>query len=235
MKKIFVFISVVFVFSMGVQAQSWKNVLGQVANKVSEEVAATEGADGVLANVLGDLIGNSVPFSKSLIEGTWNYEGMACVLESEDALSDMGGTAVTSKVEETLDGYLAKVGVKEGVCSFTFMANDSCCLTVNGRDLKGTYELNAEEKTVNFSFLRNKLNMKSYISYNVKDINVVFETDKLLSLIKNVSSTVSDKKSSLGSLSSSSSKLGTATTALSAMSGLLDNYDGMMLGMRLKK
>lgn len=233
MKKIFVFVSLFIAFAVTIQAQSWKNVLGKVANKVSEEVSDADG--GVVANVLGTLIGNSVPFSKALMEGTWNYEGVACVLESEKALADIGGAAVASKVEGTLDGYLSKVGVKEGACAFTFMENDSCYLTVNGRDIHGTYKLDAEEKIIDFCFLRDKLKMKSYLSYNVKDINIVFEADKLLALVKNVASAASDKTSSLGSLSSSSTKSGAAGAALSAMSGLLKNYDGMMLGMKLKK
>lgn len=233
MKKYIILISLFAAFTVNVQAQSWKDLLGKVANKVTEEVADTDG--GIISNVLGSLIGNSVPFSKALIEGTWNYEGAACVLESEDALSDIGGTVATAKIEEKLDEYLAKAGVKSGACTFTFMENDSCCLAVNGREILGKYDLNTEEKTIDFSFLRDKLKMKSYLSYNVTDINIVFEADKLLNLIKNVTSSVSGKTSALSSLSSSSTKLGTASAALNSVSALLQNYDGMRLGMKLKK
>lgn len=233
MKKYILVISLFVAFAANVQAQSWKDLLGKVANKVTEEVAGTE--SNIVTNILGDIIGNSVPFSKSLIEGTWNYEGTACVLESDEALADIGGTVATSKIEETLDGYLVKAGVKPGMCTFTFMENDSCYMTLNGRDIKGTYELNAEEKIIDFSFLRDKLKMKSYLSYNVTDINIVFEADKLLTLVKNVTSTVSGKTSSLGSLTSASSKLSTAGAALNTASTLLENYDGMMLGVKMKK
>lgn len=233
MKKLFIFVALLFAFAMNGQAQAWKDMLGKVANKVAEEVSGTD--NSLVANVLGNIIGNSIPFSKALIEGTWNYEGTACVLESEDALSDIGGTVATSKIEEKLDGYLAKAGVKVGACSFTFMENDSCYMTVNGRDIRGTYKLDVEEKIIDFSFLHDKLKMKSYLSYNVKDINIVFEADKLLSLVKNVTSSVSGKTSSLGALSSSSSKLSTATAALNTASALLENYDGMMLGVKMNK
>ena len=236
MKKTTLVIVLFVAIAMNVQAQSWKNVLGQVANKVTEEVAKTESQE-VVTNILGTLIGNSVPFSKSLIEGTWNYEGTACVLESENALSNIGGTVVTSGIEDKLDGYLSKVGVSKGACSLTFLANDSCYFSVGGREIGGTYKLNAEEKIIDFSFLRNKLNMKSYLSYNVTDINVVFEADKFLALIKNAASAVSSKTSSASSLmsSSSSSKLSSAGTTLQAISTMLEGYDGMMLGMKLTK
>lgn len=235
MKKYILIISLFFAFAMNSNAQSWKSMLGKVANKVTEEVASNEKVgDNILTNVLGNLIGQSVPFSKALIEGTWNYEGVACVLESENALSDIGGTVVTSQIEEKLDGYLAKLGIKESTCSFTFMENDSCSFTVNGRDIKGVYKLDEKEKKIDFSFLRGNLNMHSFLSYNVKDINIVFEADKLLELVKKVSSTVSDNTSALSGIASSSKLSGVGAT-LSTMSGLLENYDGMMLGMKLKK
>ncbi|MBO7230737.1 MAG: DUF4923 family protein [Bacteroidaceae bacterium] len=239
MKKLILVIALFMSFAMNGQAQAWKNVLGKVANKVVEEVAdeVVDTDNSLVSNVLGTLIGNSLTFSKSVLVGTWNYEGAACVLESENALADIGGSVATSKIEETLDGYLAKVGVKSGACSFTFMENDSCCFTVNGRDIRGTYKLDVEEKRIDFSFLREKLNMKSYVSYNVTDVNLVFDADKLLDLIKNVTSSVSDKTSTLSSISSASSstKLSTATATLNTVSTLVANYDGMMLGMKLKK
>ena len=234
MKKILLVIALFVSFSINTQAQSWKDLLGKVANKVTEEVANTD-TQSVVYNVLGSLIGNSVPFSKSLIEGTWNYEGTACVLESENALSEIGGSVATAKIEEKLDGYLSKVGVSEGSCSLTFLANDSCYFSVGGRKVGGVYKLNEEEKIIDFSFLRDKLNMKSYLSYNVTNINVVFDVDKLLNLIKNVTSTVSSKTSSVGNLVSSSSKLSSAGASLENISALLEGYDGMMLGMKLTK
>ena len=232
-KYIFVF-AIFFAFAMNGQAQSWKDVLGKVVNKVAEDVSDKAG-DNVISNVLGNIIGNSVPFSKALIEGTWIYEGTACVLESENALSDIGGTVVTSQVEEKLDGYLAKVGVKPGTCSFTFFESDTCVFSLNGYELQGTYELDVEEKIIHFNFLRDNLKMKSYLSYNVTDINIVFDADKLLNLLKKVTSKTksSEKKSSL--FGSKSSALSTASASLNTISTLLDNYDGMMLGMKLKK
>ena len=236
MRKIVLALVLFAAFSVNGQAQSWKNLLGKVANKVTEEVVNTD-TQNVVTNILGTLIGNSVPFSKALIEGAWNYQGTACVLESENALSEIGGTVATAKIEEKLDGYFNKIGISKGTCTLTFLPNDSCYFAVNGRKVGGTYKLNEEEKIIDFSFLHNKLNMKSYLSYNVTDIDVVFDVDKLLDLIKNATSTVSSKTSTVGSLmsSSSSSKLSTAGATLETISTLLEGYDGMMLGMKLSK
>ena len=225
-------------FALNGQAQAWKDLLGKAAGKVTEKVAESGKSGGVVSNILGSIIGNSIPFSKSLIEGTWDYDGFACVLESESALSNIGGTVVTSQIEDKLDGYLSKVGISKGSCKLTFFPNDSCCFSVNERELSGTYKLNAEEKIIDFSFLRGKLEMKSYLSYNVSSIDVVFDADKLLELIKNVTSAVSDKTASINTLlssSSSSSKLNTTGAALDAVSAVLSAYEGMMLGMTLTK
>lgn len=230
MKKIVLLCALVFAFSAGAGAQSWKNMLGKVVNKVTDGASSDD--TGILGNVLGTLLGNSVPLSNELIEGTWNYEGVACVLESENALTDIGGNVVTTKLEEKLDKYLGKVGVKKGTCTFTFSANDSCVFAFKGHEIPGTYKINAEEKKIDFSFMYDKLNIKTYVSYNVTDMNIVFDADKLLSLLKSATSVVSEKTSGL---SASSAKVSTAASALSTMSTLLNSYEGMMLGLKLKK
>ena len=89
-----------------------------------------------VTNVLGSLLGNSVTLSKSLIKCTWTYEGASCVLESNDALSKIGGSVATAKIEEKMNTYLAKVGVKNGTCSFTFAENDSCTFKIGTREIK---------------------------------------------------------------------------------------------------
>ena len=85
MKKIFLLSLLLVAFSTDGQAQFLKNLLGKVTNKVTEEVATTD-AGSVVTNVLGTLIGNSVSVTKNVVQGTWSYDGTACVLESENAL-----------------------------------------------------------------------------------------------------------------------------------------------------
>ena len=88
-------------------------------------------------------------------------------------------------IEEKLDGYLAKVGVAPGACTFAFLDNDSCQFTVKGRTINGTYTLNKEDKTVLFNFY-GRLSMTAHVSYDLTNVNLVFDADKLLALIKKV-------------------------------------------------
>ena len=212
------------------------NALNKLSSSKTEETtsAATSAATGAVKNVLSSLIGGSMPVSEATLKGTWNYEGTSCVLESDQALANIGGSVAAGKVEEKIDGYLAKVGVAPGACTFAFLDNDSCQFTVKGRTINGTYTLDSKEKTVLFNFY-GRLSMTAHVSYNL-----VFDADKLLSLIKKVTSTVASKTSAesgsgLGSLLGGSTTASAASGTLSTVSSLLENYTGMMLGMKLKK
>lgn len=231
MKKIFAFLFVVALMcSQGVSAQSGLSGLFGKIFGGDKESSSTE---NTITNVLGSLLGGSVKLSERLLEGTWEYTGTACVLESNEALANIGGTVATAKIEEKLDGYLGRVGVKEGVCSFTFIGNDSCVVKMAGRELGGRYLLDAKEKTIKFTFY-GRLNFSTHVAYNVSSMNIVFNADKLLSLVQTVTSKVSSTAGSMGE-GSTDSRLSTASSTLGTISSLLNNYDGMMLGVKLKK
>lgn len=232
MKKIFAIVAVATLFSVSnVSAQSGlSNLFGKLLGNKTETTENSSTAN-VVSNVLGSLIGNSMPVSAEMLVGTWNYTSIACVLSSDEALANIGGTLGSSKIEETLNGYLAKVGVKEGSCSFVFDNENKCVFKIAGRDLNGTYAFNAEDKKIEFVFY-NKLRMTADVAYNLSTLNIVFNADKLLSLIKSVTSKVSGAS---GENSNLSSLMGTSSSALSTAASLLEKYDGMMLGMKLKK
>ncbi|MBQ8542058.1 MAG: DUF4923 family protein [Bacteroidaceae bacterium] len=240
MKRIFLILAI-FTFTMSASAQ-WTNFLGNALGKLTSSSTTTDDdksqATNALKNVLGSLIGNSIPVSEATLLGDWNYQGVSCVLESDQALANIGGSVAAGTIEEKLDGYLAKVGVVPGACTFTFLDNDSCRFAVNGRAINGTYKLNSQDKTVAFNFY-GRLSMTAHVSYDLANMNLVFDADKLLTLIKKVTSTVASSGSSSGFFSSlfgggASSSSATAST-LSTVSSLLDNYTGMMLGLKLKK
>ena len=229
MKKIVFSLMLMLAVATGASAQSWKDVLGKVATEVASEVSSTE-AGSAVTNVLGALLGNSLTLSIEALEGTCNYEGVACILESENALSNIGGTVVTSTIESKLDEKLTKIGVTPGKCAFTFVGDGTCTINVNGRDLNGKYELNAEEKMIVFTFVYDKLPLKTYVSYEIQNLNIVFKADRLLAFIKNVASYFSNGATGeqLGQLQSVMQTVGT-------IGSLLENYDGMMLGAKLSR
>ena len=79
------------------------------------------------------------------------------------------------------------------------------------------------------------LNMTAHVSYGVQNVNLVFEADRLLELIKKVASMVASGSDSSAADLLTNSNGATTLATLKTMSALLDNYTGMMLGMKLKK
>ena len=230
MKKIFLSLILLFTVSAGVSAQSWKDLIGKAASELAEEASSTA-AGSAVTNILGTILGNSLTLSYEALEGTWSYEGVACVLESEEALSNIGGTLVTATLEEKLDEKLALIGVSKGNCSFTFSKDSTCVINVGGYNLNGKYRLNVEEKVIDFTFMYDKLPLKTYVSYEIQSIDIVFKADRLLSFIKNVASYISNN----GAAGGQQGQLQAAIQAVGAMGTLLENYDSMMLGAKLSK
>ena len=120
MKRIFVALALLLAVTMGASAQSWKDLLGKAAGEVVKNQTSSDGAGSAVVNILGSLLGNSTTLTVDDIAGTWLYQGSACVLESEQALSNIGGTLITSQIEKKFDDYLTKIGAVPGVTSFTF-------------------------------------------------------------------------------------------------------------------
>ena len=205
-------------------------MIGKAASELAEEASSTA-AGCAVTNILGTILGNSLTLSYEALEGTWNYEGVACVLESEEALSNIGGTLVTATLEEKLDEKLALIGVSKGNCSFTFSKDSTCVINVGGYNLNGKYRLNVEEKVIDFTFMYDKLPLKTYVSYEIQSIDIVFKADRLLSFIKNVASYISNN----GAAGGQQGQLQAAIQAVGAMGKLLENYDSMMLGAKLSK
>ena len=225
------------------KAATTTSALSSAAAAISSSAAGSllsGDVSSALKNVLGDLIAECVPLSQESILGAWKYNGISCVLESNEALANIGGSVAAGKIEEKVDGYLAMVGVAPGSCTFTFNKDNTCAFAVNGREVTGTYQLNAEAKTIDFVFY-NYLSMTANVSYDLTELNLVFDAGKLLELTKKVTSLASSNSGSLSSLLGSAQQASAASTAatsaatLSTVSSLLDNYTGMLLGLKLKK
>ena len=215
MRKIAIIVIMATLYISTANAQSF---LSNLFSKLTGSTTTENTTQNTITNVLGSLLGESVTLSKSAIKGTWTYNGASCVLKSDDALAKIGGTVATSKIEEKMNTYLAKIGVKEGSCSFTFAENDSCTFKIGNREIKGTYILDSENKTIQFNFLQNRFTSTAHVSYSVSSLSIVFNADKLFGLIQKVAPTASNYN-----------------TTLSTLTKLLENYNGMMLGVKLKK
>lgn len=69
------------------------NVVSGLSSSASSTTATTT---NTLTNVLSSLLGSTTTLSANSLVGTWNYTGSACVLKSDNALAQLGGTLATS-------------------------------------------------------------------------------------------------------------------------------------------
>lgn len=152
------------------------------------------------------------------VTGTWTYSGTAVKFKSDDLLKSTAATLAASQVEEKLDEYVAKVGVKAGTFSFTFNEDKTFTASVKGKSFNGTYAVSEDFKTMTLQFGRT-FSLKPFtasISATSSQLDLLFDADRLLEL--------------LGKLTASSSN-----STLQTIGTVVNQYDGMQLGLELKK
>ena len=181
-------------FSVQADAQSWKDILSGAVKQVVGDKATTE---------------------TSLI-GTWDYVGPNCQLKGDDLLTNIGGDAAGEEVEKKMAPIYEKAGLN--TIQYTFHEDKTCSYTIKGKKVEGTYEFDAESKTVTIKAGRLKVKTVAHVVTLGSNMSFVFDADKILSVVK----TITGAASSLN-------------TSASTVNKLLEQFDGMMIGFELKK
>ena len=168
-----------------------------------------------LTSVLGALLGSTSTVKQADVVGTWYYSGSDCVFESENLLMQAGGEIAADKIETQIDGYLAKVGIKPGSCSYAFASDGTYTATLGAYNLSGEYEISKDGKTITMTYLNGLGTVTAHVVRNANSISILYEADKLLGMMKKV-------------------PLLSKSSAVSSLTKLLDNYDGLLIGMQMK-
>ena len=170
--------------------------------------------NGIVSGILGSVLNAFTTVNKNTLIGTWGFKGSAFVFESENALANLSSDAMAAQVEAKVDQYLAKLNIKEDACNITFNEDNTCIFEAGNRALNGTYEFNAETKEISLKF--GLISTTAYVVYDAGTINIVYQSDGLLRILK-----------AIGSMKSSGT--------LALLSTLLDQYDGLRIGMAFQK
>lgn len=194
MKKLICIIALLCAVSVQADAQSWKDILSGAVKQVVGDKATTE---------------------TSLI-GTWTYVGPDCQLKGDDLLKNIGGDAAGEEVEKKMAPIYEKTGLN--TIQYTFHEDKTCSYTIKGKKVEGTYEFDAESKTVTIKAGRLKVKTVAHVVTLGSNMSFVFDADKILSVVK----TITGAASSLN-------------TSASTVNKLLEQFDGMMIGFELKK
>ena len=166
-------------------------------------------------NVVESVTGTTLPVD---VKGTWTYSGTAVKFESEDLLKSTAASLAAGQVEDKLDEYVQKVGIKAGTFSFTFNEDQTFVVTVKGKNFNGTYTVSEDYKTMTLQFGKTFATkpFTAAISATSAQLDLLFQADKLLELLEKLTA------------SSNNATLKTVST-------IAGQYDGMQLGLELKK
>ena len=176
----------------------------------------TGGAVSALGSVLTGLLGGSSAVTASDLQGTWTYRKADCVFETQNLLLKAGGEMAATKIESQLESQLSKVGITPGACSFTFNSDGTYAATIGQYNLTGNYTLNTKSNTLTMTYLAGIGRISPKVVKTGATISLLFEGDKLLSMVQKV-----------GKLTSNST--------VNSLSSLINSYDGMLVGMQLSK
>lgn len=189
-------------------------------------------ADGSLTNLLGKLkdsniggiVNNALSSSDvklSDLQGSWTTSGPAVIFRSDDLLEKAGGAAASSIVEEKLAPLYSKLGVDN--TKITFDNNGNFTLSVKGKEIKGTVADNGDGSfgmQLGASKLLEKLgsdkSITVYFQKSMSDLAIAADATKLVNLVEKVAS-LSDK------------------ATITTVANLLESYDQICIGLRMKK
>ena len=194
MKKLVCIIVLLCAVSVQADAQSLKDILAGVAKQVVGDKATTEA---------------------SLI-GTWDYVGPDCQLKGDDILKNIGGEAAGEEVEKKMEAIYAKAGLN--TIQYTFNEDKTCSYTIKGKKVNGTYEFDAEAKTVTIKAGKLGVKTTAHIVTLGSNMSFVFDADKILSVVKTITGVASKLNSSAATINK-----------------LTEQFNGMMIGFELKK
>ena len=194
MKKLVCIIALLCAVSVQGNAQSLKDILSDVAKVIVGDKATTQA---------------------SLI-GTWDYVGPDCQLKGDDILKNIGGETAGEEVEKKMAPIYEKAGLN--TIQYTFNEDKTCSYTIKGKKVEGTYEFDAEAKTVTIKAGKLGIKTTAYIVTLGNNMSFVYDADKILSVVKTITGAASG-----------------LNTSASTVNKLLEQFNGMMVGFELKK
>jgi hypothetical protein len=229
MKKFLIALAALFIVSASAQAQSLSDLLGALkstttsSSSSSSSSSSTQSTASGLSSLLGTLgqtIQNataSSSFSLDDLVGTWKYSSPAVAFSSDDILKSIGGAAASTQIENKLAPYYKKMGMNNVVLTVDSSYNFTMKMKVGS--LSGTISKN-DDGTLAFNFSAFGAytlgSINSIATKSGNQLNLTFDAERLMTLMQTVS------------------KL-TSNSTISTVTSLLQSYDGIYIGYKLKK
>lgn len=193
-----------------------KDLFGK--SNTTTESSADDNSDGILG-ALGSFIGNMTAnknFTVDDIAGQWTYSSPAVSFKSENALKNVGGAAAATAVENKLAPYYKTLGFMR--TTLTIAKDHTFTMKMGIIPLKGTVE-KTEDGRLEFTFTgitgRSIGKVDAVATKSGSTLNLTFDATKFINILTSVAG-----------------KLNIST--LNTLASLLNGYDGIYMGFRLK-
>lgn len=193
-----------------------KDLFGK--SNTTTESSADDNSDGILG-ALGSFIGNMTAnknFTVDDIAGQWSYSSPAVSFKSENALKNVGGAAAATAVENKLAPYYKTLGFTR--TTLTIAKDHTFSMKMGIIPLKGTVE-KTEDGRLEFTFTgitgRSIGKVDAAATKSGSTLNLTFDATKFINILTSVAG-----------------KLNIST--LNTLASLLNGYDGIYMGFRLK-
>lgn len=226
MKK---FIATALIICATVSAYAFdpKDILGKLAgaagnkSETTTETTETSSDDngGGILGALGSFVNNvtaNKKFSVDDLVGDWSYTGPCVTFQSDNALMKIGGAGAATAVENKLAPYYNRLGFNK--TSLTVDKEHNFVLKMGIITLKGVVEKDENEMLVfNFNAF-GKVPLGKVAANATKsgsNLNITFDATKMVKILTTVASKLNSK-------------------SLNALTSLLDSYDGIFMGFKLK-
>lgn len=179
---------------------------------MGQVMGAMTNGTGVV-NVITSVIGLDKVSQQSLI-GTWMYKGPGCAFMSENLLAKAGGEVAAVQIEEKLLPYYQQVGINAGNTFITFNQDGTFTSKIDGTPFSGKYTFDEASQKITLKGLL--LSVNCYTKRELNGISILFEANKLLTVLQTMSALSGNKD-------------------LQTIGDLSKNYDGVRVGFDMNR
>jgi len=191
------------------------DILKNAANTAINKTTGNSTAGNVAADIIGNLLGTSKVTDKSLV-GTWSYSQPCVAFESENVLASLGSSVVSTKVENTMQNGLTKVGFTSGKVIMTLKEDKTGTIQFNGKAVDINWAVEETNLKLTFPLINKGVTMNAKLTGS--ELQLAMKSDKLLTLLNAITQ-----------------KAGTVNSSLGTMNTLTKNVKGMYMGLKFTK
>lgn len=190
-----------------------QSILNSIKNAASS-VASDNSTVSAVTNVVSNLLGTSSVSESSLV-GTWTYNEPSVAFESSNLLTSVGGSVASNKIEDKFASAMEAAGFKSGAVVMTLNSDKTGTVAVSGKSVPINWSVSDSDFTMNF---KTGQHVTSNAKLSGNTLQLAMSADKVKTIVGAAASAASSFNASIATVNT-----------------LLENVDGVYLGMKFTK